>query len=306
MDIAGLGYCVIGATAPRRWIEFGEQLAGFAAEEREGAAILRMDERAVRMLVLPAATNRYFASGWELRSRRAFNATQEELAAKGIAFELATAADCALRGISDMLWLLDPAGNRHELFHGPALASSPFRSPAGVERFVTGHLGMGHVVLPAPDIDETRDFLHDVLGFDVSDYMTHRPLGADGPAMRIDFLHCDNARHHSVALFGGEVPAGCVHLMVELPSLDEVGRAHDRMGLAGERLMATLGRHSNDRMISFYVATPGGFALELGFGGLQVDWSTHSAFEFTAVSEWGHDFSVGFGADDRAKLAAAA
>ncbi len=306
MDIAGLGYCVIGATAPRRWIDFGEQLAGFAAEERDGAVLLRMDERAVRMLLLPAATDQYRASGWELRSRRAFAAAQAELAAKGIGFEHATAADCVLRGVGEMIWLLDPAGNRHELFHGPTLAHRPFRSPAGVERFVTGLLGMGHVVLPAPNIDQTRDFLHDVLGFEVSDYMTHRPLGADGPTMRIDFLHCDNPRHHSLALFEGEVPAGCVHLMVELPTLDEVGRAHDRIERAGARLMATLGRHSNDHMVSFYLATPGGFALEYGFGGLQVDWTTHSAFEFTTVSDWGHDFSVGFGADERARLAAVA
>ncbi len=306
MDIAGLGYSVIDATAPRRWIDFGERLAGFAAEERDGAVLLRMDERAVRLLVLPAATDQYRASGWELRSRRAFEAAKEELVAKGVAFEHATAADCALRGVGEMIWLLDPAANRHELFHGPALAATPFRSPAGVERFVTGPLGIGHVVLPAPKIDATRDFLQGVLGFDLSDHMTHRPLGADGPAMRIDFLHCDNPRHHSLALFEGEIPAGCVHLMVELPTLDEVGRAHDRMERTGARLMATLGRHSNDQMVSFYIATPGGFALEYGFGGLQVDWTRHSAFEFTTVSEWGHDFSVGFGADERAKLAAVA
>jgi 3,4-dihydroxy-9,10-secoandrosta-1,3,5(10)-triene-9,17-dione 4,5-dioxygenase len=39
--------------------------------------------------------------------------------------------------------------------------------------------------------------------------------------------------------------------------------------------------------------TPSGFDLEYGFGGLQVDWAEHSAFEFTRVSIWGHDFSVG-------------
>lgn len=306
MQIAGLAYCVIGSTAPRQWIEFGETVAGFAAEERDGVVLLRMDERPGRIFVIPSPTDCYRASGWEVRGRKAFEDAREELARKGIAFERSTSAERALRSVTDMLWLLDPAGNRHEIFHGPAVASAPFRSPAGVEQFVTGQLGMGHVVLPAPNIDATRDFLNEVLGFDLSDYMVHRPLGPDGPAMRIDFLHCDNPRHHSLALFEGEVPAGCVHLMVELPTLDEIGRAYDRMEQAGARLMATLGRHSNDRMVSFYVATPGGFALEYGFGGLQLDWSEHSAFEFTAISDWGHDFSVGFGADERAKLAAAA
>ena len=58
-----------------------------------------------------------------------------------------------------------------------------------------------------------------MLGFGVSDFMVHRPLGPDGPASRIDFMHCDNARHHSLALLEGEVPADetearesdCVH-----------------------------------------------------------------------------------------------
>jgi 3,4-dihydroxy-9,10-secoandrosta-1,3,5(10)-triene-9,17-dione 4,5-dioxygenase len=175
-----------------------------------------------------------------------------------------------------------------------------------VRGFVTGDLGLGHAVLPAPAIAETRAFLTGVLGLGLSDFMVHRPMGADGPAMRIDFLHCGNARHHSLALFEGPVPAGCVHLMVEVPDLDEVGRAHDRMLQAGARMMATLGKHTNDHMTSFYVATPGGFALEYGFGGRQCDWDHHTEFEFTRVSLWGHDFSVGFGADEAAQLADAA
>jgi len=47
-------------------------------------------------------------------------------------------------------------------------------------------------------------------------------------------------------------------------------------------------------MTSFYMKTPSGFDMEYGFGGLQVDWNEHSAFEFTRVSVWGHDFSIGF------------
>lgn len=306
MDIAALAYCVIAAPDPAAWVDFGETIAGFAAEAVPGGVALRMDERAGRLFIVPGPADRYVASGWELRGMRAFAAALDELAGKGVAFTRGTPAECALRQVVDMAWLTDPAGNRHELFHGPIARFDRFVSPAGVGGFVTGDLGLGHVVLPAPQIAQTRDFLIDVLGLGLSDFMVHRPLGPDGPAMRIDFLHCANPRHHSLALFEGPVPAGCVHLMVELPDLDEVGRAHDRMLAHGARLMATLGKHTNDRMTSFYVATPGGFALEIGFGGLQLDWARHSEFEFTRVSLWGHDFSVGFGADEQAALAAAA
>lgn len=306
MDIAALAYSVIAATDPAQWARFGEDIAGFSAHEAPGGWALRMDERAGRLFVEQGAADRYFASGWELRTRRDFEAALAELTAKGIAFTPSTPAERALRHVVDMVWLLDPAGNRHELAYGYVSSFARFASPQGVRGFVTGDLGYGHVVLPAPRIDAVRDFLIDVLGFGVSDFMQHRPLGPDGPAMRIDFLHCGNARHHSLALFEGEVPSGCVHMMVEVPDLDEVGRAYDRMLKADARLMATLGKHTNDHMTSFYIATPGGFALEYGFGGLQLDWSRHAEFEFTQVSLWGHDFSVGFGADEKARLAAAA
>jgi hypothetical protein len=32
--------------------------------------------------------------------------------------------------------------------------------------------------------------------------------------------------------------------------------------------------------------------------GALIDWDRHTVFESTSVSLWGHDFSVGFGADE--------
>ncbi|MNO05747.1 Iron-dependent extradiol dioxygenase [compost metagenome] len=61
----------------------------------------------------------------------------------------------------------------------------------------------------------------------------------------------------------------------------------------GVKLSATLGKHTNDHMVSFYMQSPGGFDIEYGHGGLEVDWEQHTPFESTVVSHWGHDFSVG-------------
>lgn len=305
MQVSALAYSVIAARDPRQWVRFAEDIAGFSAHEVAGGIALRMDEREGRLFIVEGADDRYFASGWELRGEAEFDAALAELMAGGVAFTRATPAECALRHVTGMAWFLDPSGNRHEVSHGYVSSFKPFVSPQGT-RFVTGDLGYGHMVLPAPNIAETRDFLIRVLGLGISDFMIHRPLGPGGPEMRIDFMHCANGRHHSLALFEGEVPAGCVHLMVEVEGIDEVGHAFDRMEAAGARLMATLGRHTNDRMISFYIATPGGFALEYGTGGRVIDWDRHTAFESTSASLWGHDFSVGFGADEQAQLANAA
>ena len=306
MEIATLAYSVIASTQPQAWVRFAEDVAGFSAHEVPGGIALRMDERAGRLFVEQSDRDGYFASGWELRTAAQFAAGLAELKAKGVAFTRATPAELALRHVVDMVWFLDPSGNRHEVCYGYVSDFARFVSPCAVPAFVTGELGYGHMVLPAPKIAETREFLMDLLGFGVSDFMVHRPLGPDGPAMRIDFMHCGNGRHHSLALFEGEVPSGCVHLMVEVETLDEVGRAYDRMLASDTRLMATLGKHTNDHMTSFYMATPGGFALEYGFGGRTLDWDKHSVFECTQVSLWGHDFSVGFGADEKAQLADAA
>lgn len=302
MTVAALAYSVISARCPEDWRRFGEQIAGFSASAVEGGIALRMDERAGRLFIQDGAQDGYFASGWEVRTERQYRETLDRLTDNGTRFTASTPAERALRHVTEMVWFQDPDGNRHELSYGFIADFTPFCSPTGTS-FVTGDLGYGHVVLPAPDIVRTRAFLNLNLGLEVSDFMIHRPLGAGDPEQRIDFLHCANARHHSLALFEGEVPSGCVHLMVEVTDIDQLGHAYDRMQAAGARLMATLGRHTNDRMVSFYVATPGGFALEYGTGGRMINWDHHTVFESTSASLWGHDFSVGFGVDEKAQLA---
>ena len=90
------------------------------------------------------------------------------------------------------------------------------------------------------------------------------------------------------------MPAGGVHVMVEVDSVDEVGRAMDRMKAAGVKLTGTLGRHANDHMVSFYMLSPSGFMIEYGAEGRTIeDWDKYSAFQSTVNSFWGHDFSVG-------------
>jgi hypothetical protein len=58
---------------------------------------------------------------------------------------------------------------------------------------------------------------------------------------------------------------------------------------AGLQLVMTLGRHWNDHMTSFYVESPSGFAVEYGWGGLQIDRATWSTVRGTGeISFWGH------------------
>jgi len=295
MDIRALSYIVVESAMPQRWAAFGEQVVGLSARQLEGGGIaLQADERLGRIFVDPGERERYLASGWELPDEAAFAAALDELGQAGTACELASPAQAAARGVLGLARFADPDGNHHELGWGFRSDFKRFISPAGVPRFVMGKLGMGHTVLPAPHFDETRRFFTEIMGLGMADLMVHCPLGADGPAMRIHFMHCGNPRHHSLALFEGEVPSGCVHFMFEYESMDEVGRALDRAIVSGAKLTATLGRHVNDGVTSFYCATPGGFSVELGWGGQLIDWERHTVFESTSASLWGHDFSLGF------------
>lgn len=292
-EIRALSYFVAQIGNVQKWQRYAEDVLGMMTSPAPGGGLyIKMDDRPFRMLIVEGAEDRYLASGWALASKPAFDAMLAKLDAKGVEYQLADPAFCAQRKVNQAALLQDPAGNRHELTWGYLSDCEPFISPQGVPGFLTGDMGVGHTVLPAPNFDACADFYRDVLGFETSDIFNFRP-DPSAPAVRIHFMHCGNARHHSLAIAEYDVPSKCVHVMVEVDSMTEVGRAHDRRIAHGVPLSASLGQHLNDQMTSFYMKTPSGFDLEYGWGGLQVDWEQHTAFEFTKVSIWGHDFSAG-------------
>jgi 3,4-dihydroxy-9,10-secoandrosta-1,3,5(10)-triene-9,17-dione 4,5-dioxygenase len=289
MDIRGMGYAVIEATDMPKWRSFGTDMLGMMpADGPDGALYLKMDDRAYRMLVVPGSKNRLIATGWEVATEEDFNAARDQVTKLGAEVTAATPTERAQRKVQDFFSFKDPSGNRHEVFWGPISDFARFASPIGVRGFVTGRLGMGHSVLPALNYDATLDFWRKA-GFGVSDYL-NLPM-PNGQTIRLAFMHCNNPRQHSLALVEMPDPSDCIHLMLEVESMDEVGFAYDRAQKLGVPLQCTLGRHVNDDMFSFYMYTPAGFAIEYGAGGKQVeDWSQMKVFETTRGSHWGHSF----------------
>ena len=66
--------------------------------------------------------------------------------------------------------------------------------------------------------------------------------------------------------------------------------AMDRVNADGFTVASTLGRHTNDKMVSFYVRAPGDWDIEFGTDGMRVDETHYSAEEITADSYWGHQW----------------
>ncbi len=295
--ISSLGYLRFSSPDTGAWREFGTRVLGMT--EGRGpdpdAVYLRMDDFPARLVIVPGERDRLAASGFEVADEAALAQVASALANAGVAVKAADAAELADRRVGGLLHCEDPSGNALEIFCAAALDNRPFFSPYG-NVFVTGDQGLGHVVLPSADDEATLAFYTEVLGFRLRDSMRlpgeffGRPAGSGPVWMR--FLGCC-PRHHSLALAPMSPDAGIVHLMIEVATLDDVGRTLDRCHRRGATVSSTLGRHANDLMVSFYVRTPGGFDIEYGTDGRTVDDATWVARETTAISLWGHVFSLG-------------
>ncbi|WP_329049663.1 VOC family protein [Amycolatopsis sp. NBC_01488] len=297
MGIRSLGYLRIEATDMAAWREYGLKVLGMV----EGKGVdpdslyLRMDDFPARLVISPGAADRLAVTGWEVAHAGELAELRSRLDSASVPYKEGTPEELADRRVDELISFDDPSGNTQEVFHGVALQHRRVVSPYG-HTFVTGEQGLGHVVLSTKDDEASLRFYRDVLGFRLRDSMRLPPqmLGrpADGPPAWLRFFGC-NPRHHSLAFLPMPTPSGIVHLMVEVENTDDVGLCLDRAIRRKVPMSATLGRHVNDLMLSFYMKTPGGFDVEFGCEGRQVDDDNWIARESTAVSLWGHDFSVG-------------
>lgn len=295
-DIKSLGYIKTQTTDIGRWRSFAFDVLGMAEGSGPGnldhadSLYLRMDERAARIIIVSGESDQLVHVGWEVRDGLALRRVRESLERAGVTVRPLSAQEADSRRVEEVISFTDPTGTVVEVFYGPVLDHSPVVTPFGA-RFVTGAQGLGHVVLPTTDPTGAFTFYTEVLGFLPRGAMRLPAPPEYGP-LRIRFLGI-NQRHHSLALcpapHGG--PPGLVHIMVEVDSLDAVGCALDRVAKNGFSLSSTLGRHTNDKMVSFYVRAPGGWDVEFGTDGMKVDETNYTAEEITADSYWGHDWS---------------
>ncbi len=290
-DLKSLGYITISTHDIGRWRQFAFGVLGFAQGNGPDpeALYLRMDERAARLIVTPGETDRVLTVGWEVRDRPALQRVKATLDTAGTPFKQLSTEEAEARRVEEVITFEDPGGTTLEVFHGAVLDHSPVVTPFGA-KFVTGDQGMGHVVVPATDPGGLFDFYTEVLGFR-SRGAFRVPLPKEFGPVRVRFLGI-NERHHSLAI----VPAAhqrdprLVHIMVEVDTLDAVGQALDRVNAEGFQLSSTLGRHTNDKMASFYVRAPGDWDIEFGTDGMRVDETYYTAEEITADSYWGHQW----------------
>jgi 2,3-dihydroxybiphenyl 1,2-dioxygenase len=286
--IQSLGYVGLTVSDLDGWKTFATRFLGLQAVVRDDTVLdLRMDAYALRLRLTAGAADDIDVAGWEVRDAQGLEKLAATLAHHGVSVTQGTLDEAQQRFVKGLIKFRDPEGLQSEAYYGPLQRTNdPFLSPAGV-RFKTGRGGLGHIVLVARDIDAQEIFYREVLGFRVSDYI-HTEV-VPGKPLHLTFMRC-NSRHHSLALVRLPLKKRLQHLMIEVESIDDVGRAMYRCTDGGCHVSLTLGRHSNDEMLSFYPQTPSGFDIEYGWSGLEVDDETWHVQTHDTNSAWGHRF----------------
>lgn len=283
-----LAYIEIEASDLKAWQHFAKTIlcAEIVKGTPEGILWLRVDERLFRIAIKQGPADDVVTLGFEVDHRDAFIHIGEALRAADCQLRSCPPDVAALRGAAELLCAVDPAGLQLEFSYGAlARPQTPFAPPMGHSGFVTGDQGLGHVLLSVPDVASAEFFYQRILGFRVTDYVTTNYNGLDA---RFVFMRA-NARHHTLAV--GHLPVGkrLLHFMLQCRNLDDVGRALDRVPASGLRQTRSLGRHVNDKMVSFYMETPSKVQVEYGFGGVEVEEeSSWPVTTYDVTSVWGH------------------
>lgn len=290
-SLSNLGYVVLGVSDLAAWERFAVDLIGLQVGRREGDHLLtlRMDELAQRIVLERSDADDLLCTGWQLDSEADLLDFVASVRSHGVAVEECSPERAHQRRVRRLFRCADPNGFHHEFFHGPSLApaAEPFRSSVlQGPGFRTGDLGMGHVVPRSIDYPASLAWYSQVLGLIVSDVIREQ-IDTDRVG-EATFFHTRTGRHHSLATTYAPVEKVLAHLMVEMQELDDVGLSYDRCVRAGKVPYRGIGRHTNDRMLSFYVRTPSGFAIEVGHGGLVIDDANWNVTVHTRRSDWGH------------------
>ncbi|MEZ5557036.1 MAG: VOC family protein [Pseudomonadales bacterium] len=283
-SVQALGYVELGVSNLAAWRSYAERVLGVACHDAGDALNLRYDRDCWRIRLVETGEDDIRCAGFQVRSDADLQKLAEQLQALGVEVQEGGEARTAERRVERLLACRDPFGLPVELYVGDRSAAGSFASPRAVEGFVTGNQGLGHMVIAVGDRARAEAFYVQGLGFLLSDHIV---LGPPERQLTLTFLHC-NPRHHTLALAPVPSPKRLNHIMLQVESLDDVGRGLDAARDAGVKISSSLGKHTNDRMISFYMQTPSGFDIEYGYGGVEIDDAQWQPATYHATSFWGH------------------
>jgi 2,3-dihydroxybiphenyl 1,2-dioxygenase len=282
--VSELAYIVVDDPDLDRWRTLASDVLGMELVDNADTLRLKMDWRPWRFTVRRSSDESGVKRvGWLASSEDAYAEIRGELLDREML--LSDLDDEALidRGADVGLSIQGEDAWVHEVVFGGSF-EFPSKPDANLP-FVTDDMGLGHILFEVTSTDASDRLFLDLFKMSLREDMV-TAIGVQG-----HFYGC-NPRHHSSAAISnvsaGE-PARVMHVMVELQSVDDVGCAFDNAARLKFDARTSLGRHRTDHMLSFYLPTPSGFDIEVGWDGLRVDDSTWADVkESSRARLWGH------------------
>jgi 2,3-dihydroxybiphenyl 1,2-dioxygenase len=288
MHVSKLAYIGARASDLSAWKKYGAEVLGLeiGRNSSDNLLYLRADERHHRLSIHAADNDDVAYIGWEVADHEALEGAASSLESHGVKVHPGTSSDLVERRVLELAYFTCPhTGVRMELTFGNETIFNPrFRPTRDLSGFRTAELGMGHFVLYTASAEAAADFYVRALGFGISDWVVS-PEGARLAA----FMHC-NPRHHSMAFITwAEAPRKIQHVFFETNNLDDVGTTYD-LCLEREISATSIGRHPNDRSVSFYFRNPSRWFIEYGWDLRTVDPRTVTAERYILGPGigWGH------------------
>lgn len=287
-----LGYLVVESRRLEQWQRFARDGLGLHADAITGGVLgLRIDAHQRRIIVREGPAEDVVAIGWQLRDEASLRVMLERLRAERIEVSECSPAQAAERGVERCFAFDGPKRVRHELFTQPLLSAQPLAMQAS--GFVTGDMGLGHFAMTTRRPEAVLAFFQRCFDARLSDTIEDK---LNGVTLELSFLRL-NERHHSVAIAAtrgqrmNPLRTAIHHLNLQAASLDDVTVAYRRMREMGYAIASAIGQHPNDREVSFYVTTPSGFEIELGWNPIVVRVEDEAAWQpahYQGISLWGH------------------
>ena len=278
-DIMQVG---VGVPDRDKFETFAQDLLGFPTSRSPDGLIsyARADVYHHRIAARTAAQPVLDYLSFDVGGAEQLGGWKSKLEAQAIKWRSGNPKERVARRVADFIEFADPDGHTLALCYGFQTELSPPRYTREVKV-----LRLGHALLTVRDIQRSHDFYTGILGFRLSDWV----IVAEN--IRLCFLRC-NARHHSLAFapcMPGKSPR-LQHVMFEVESLDDVMRSYHFLRAHQAPIGMGPGKHPNCQTVHVYAQTPGGFAVEFGWGHRRLHEASYEPVVYpigTPVDIWG-------------------
>lgn len=284
-----MGYALIESNQLERWRSLLEDGIGLHLSCCDDQTLaFRMDSHQRRIIVQRGPKEDFMAVGWQLRDEATLNEVLQRLKRLGIEAKPSDPDLAAQRGVKQFWSVVGPKHMAVELFWEPQLTGEPLTMLNS--GFITGEAGMGHLAITTRRPHQMRRFWQEIFDARASDHIVERIAGL---TLDIDFLRV-NERHHSIAIARlRDLPMDPIrtriqHMNLLTISAKELTDAFLRCRKLGFEMAHEIGEHPNDREQSFYVMSPCGFEVELGWNAVVVNEANWQTTSYKGISLWGH------------------